>query len=174
MLDHHVGEDAASHVPLGRKACKAWIYRIHDVVEYLIRYRFMKHALVSKVPDIQLQALEFHAPLVGNVIQIQTRKIRLTRERAQAGKFWNLNMYLKISAGMRIGKTLQLRLRLTCDSGFAFSGGRRARRHSIGTGLQAREKGSLEGCDTRGKRYYKHPRNRPDSGDCFPLRVWFS
>jgi hypothetical protein len=104
MLNHDIGENAAANVPTGRELEISGRDRGDEIVKNPVRDRFMKSALVAKGPKIELQTLEFNAPLISNAVDGHRCEIWLPGEWTEAGKFRNLKMNQVIALRRRIGE----------------------------------------------------------------------
>lgn len=102
MFRHHVGEDAAAHVEAGGQAHVAGLGGLDQVVEDAVGDVLVEMALVAEAPDVELQALQLDADLVGDVVQGQDGEIRLPGLGAEAGEFRNLHVDLVIPVGSGI------------------------------------------------------------------------
>src|SRR5262249_49322656 len=58
-----------------------------QIIEDAVGDGFVKSALVAVRPYVQLQALQFHAQAIGDVVEHEGREVGLTGARAQASKF---------------------------------------------------------------------------------------
>src|SRR5690606_42045152 len=57
-----------------------------SVVEDLVGHRLVESPFVAVAPEVELEALELHALLVGDVTDLDVREIRLARQRAEASE----------------------------------------------------------------------------------------
>jgi hypothetical protein len=64
------------------------VQKSHKVIQDHIADVLMEDALVAKLVDVELQALEFNAPVLRNVGDVKARKIREARSRAQTSELW--------------------------------------------------------------------------------------
>ena len=92
VLDHHVGIDAAAHVPLGRDAQKARVDGLDHVREDVVGHLLVEGALAAVAPHVHLQALELDALLVGDAVDREVREIGLAGQRAEAGELGDLEL----------------------------------------------------------------------------------
>ena len=53
----------------------------------------MKNALIAVLVDVELEAFQFYAPLIGDVFDVKGGKVGKSRLRADAGKFWAVELY---------------------------------------------------------------------------------
>ena len=123
MLRDDVGVNPAAHVPARRDSRKSRRNRRHNFVQHIIGDLLMKRADAAKAPHVQLERFQLNAQLVGDVLNGQVRKVGLSRQRAVAREFRNLDVNQIIPCRMGVHKSVQrgLRLRgLACCSGFAF------------------------------------------------------
>ena len=101
MFRNQGGEYAAPYPKFCGQPRKAGSSGVDDVIENLVRYRFVKLALITERPNVQLETLELYTALVGNVIEVQRCEVGLTCLWAQAGEFRYLHVNHKIT--MRCG-----------------------------------------------------------------------
>jgi hypothetical protein len=92
MFDHDIGENASANIPASRELEISRCNGGDEIVKNPVRDSLVKSALVAKGPKIELQALEFNAPLIGNAVNCHGCKIWLPRERTEACKFRHLKM----------------------------------------------------------------------------------
>ena len=107
LFGHHVGEDAAAHVEFCGEAHEARLEGGDQVVQDAVGDSFVEMPLVAERPDIQLEAFQFDALLVRDVIQHQCGKVGLAGFGAQAGKFWDLHMDMVVPQRARVGEGFQ-------------------------------------------------------------------
>ncbi len=93
-------------IELGGQAHETGLGGGDQVVQHAVGHVLVEMPFVAERPDIQLQALQFHAFLVGDVIQDQGGEIRLAGLGAQAGEFRDFHVDVVIALGLRIGKSL--------------------------------------------------------------------
>ena len=79
MLGHHVGVDAAAHIPLRGHADEARRDRLDDVVEHRVGDLLVERAFVAVAPEVQLQALQLDAEFVGHDVDAEVREVGLAR-----------------------------------------------------------------------------------------------
>jgi len=100
--------NAAAHVEVAdnghfsRAACS------NEIVENLVDDRFVISAFIAIGPQIKLQRLELDTEFIGNVIDSDGGKIRLTGARAHAGEFGAFHVDFVIALWPRIGENFQL------------------------------------------------------------------
>ena len=107
MLSNDGRENAPAHVELGGQAHESWSRSSDQIIENLIRNRLVKRTLVTVRPDIQLEALEFYAFAIGNIIEVQSGKIGLTGFGTKAGELGNLHADQKVPFRMRVRERFQ-------------------------------------------------------------------
>src|SRR5579859_4508183 len=93
MFGCHGDRDAAAHREFADYATPVRIERSHQVVEHDVGYVFVENALVAKRPDIQLERLTLHDPLVRNIFHDQMSEIRLAGHRAYRREFVGFKAY---------------------------------------------------------------------------------
>src|SRR5437879_9205726 len=84
MLNHHARENSSAHVKPGSEAEEARCEQGDQVVADTVCDGFVESPFVAKGPDIELQALQFHAFSVRDIVEEQRREVRLPGPRAQA------------------------------------------------------------------------------------------
>src|SRR5690606_40421805 len=84
-LRHH-RPDPASHEEIPHDFAEDGVHRRHQVVEDLVGHRLVESPFVAVAPEVELEALELHALLVGDVTDLDVREIRLARQRAEASE----------------------------------------------------------------------------------------
>src|SRR4051812_103333 len=67
------GEYSPAHVEARGEPHEARTRRLNQVVEDLVRHRFVEPALVAERPDVELEALQLDALPVGDVVKVQRR-----------------------------------------------------------------------------------------------------
>ncbi len=113
VFDDDVRVNAAPNLELGSQAHEARPGGDNEITEYLVGDRFVKRSFLAEAPDVEFERLEFHAKLVGNVLEEQLREIRLARFRAQAGKLGHPNPNGIIPRRLRIGEGFEFLAGLT-------------------------------------------------------------
>jgi hypothetical protein len=108
MLGHHAGVDAAAHVPVGADAGITRGGGLDDVVEDRVGHLFVERAFVAVAPHVHLQALQFHAELVGHDLDRELGEIGLAGERAQAGEFGDLEADQVVALRRRVAEGVQV------------------------------------------------------------------
>ena len=107
MLGHDVGEDAAAHVEFCRETHETRLSSSNQIIQNAVGHVFVEMAFLTERPHVQLEAFQFNAILVGDVIQDQRGEIRLAGFRTQAGEFRNFHVDVVIALRLRVGKCLQ-------------------------------------------------------------------
>ena len=87
MFRNDRGVDAAAHVEFGSEPQETRLQRRGEAIRNLVGHRFVKGAAIAERPDVGLERLELDTTRIRHVFEVQDRKIRLSRERAQAGEF---------------------------------------------------------------------------------------
>ena len=93
MFSDDRGIDSAADVEISSQAHEIGRNSRCQVAKNLIGYGFVENTLVAKRPDVVFQRLQFDTQLIGNVLQVKNRKIRLSCARAEAGKFGHAHAY---------------------------------------------------------------------------------
>src|SRR5512143_2676803 len=75
MFGDHIGEDAAAHVELGGEPHEPRLRHFDQIIKYPVGNIFMKVAFLAEAPHVELQALQFDAGLVGDVVEDQCGEI---------------------------------------------------------------------------------------------------
>lgn len=65
----------------------AWMEKLDEVIHDDIHAVLMEIAVIAEAEKIELQGLAFHHVLIRNIGNINGRKVRLPRLRAEAGEF---------------------------------------------------------------------------------------
>ena len=107
VFGDHIGENAAAHVELGGEAHEARLGRGDQVVEDAVGDVLVEVAFLAERPHVELQALQFDALLVGDVVEDQRREIRLAGFGAQAGEFRDLHMDMVVALRVRVREGFQ-------------------------------------------------------------------
>ncbi len=92
VLDHHGSEYASPDEKVRGKSHKTRTGRSNKIIKHPVGNCLVERALVAVRPDVELEALQFHTLAIGHVIQRQGRKIRLSGQRTEAGKFRNFHV----------------------------------------------------------------------------------
>ncbi len=108
MLGHDVGEDAATYIKLGGELHIAGLGGFDQIIQNLVGHGLVEAAFVTEAPHVHFEAFELNTLFVWNVVQKQGGKVWLAGFGAQAGKFRNLHVNMKITLRGRIGKGFEL------------------------------------------------------------------
>ena len=74
----------------------------------------MKAAFIAKTPHVQLEAFQFYAKLVWDVIDVDYCKIWLPGLGTEAGELRHFHVDMEISVWIRVRKSLQPLAGLRC------------------------------------------------------------
>ena len=118
MLGHDIGEDAAAYIEFGSQAHEFRVGSRDQVIKDLVCYGFMEAAFVTERPHIELEALQFDTFLVGDVIQVKHREIRLAGLGAKTGELRDLHVDMEITARFWIVEGFKRFSRLTRHKGY--------------------------------------------------------
>jgi hypothetical protein len=80
----------------------------HEVVEDLVDRVLVKDAHVPESSDVKLQALELHALLVGDVLEVDRGEIGEPRLRANAVELGDFQVNLVVPVGVLVFPGLQV------------------------------------------------------------------
>ena len=86
--------------------------RLREIIEDLVRDRFMKGTLIAVTPEIKLQALELDAEFIGDVGNADHCEIRLPGLRTEAGKLRAFQVDLILAARLGVPEYLETLRRL--------------------------------------------------------------
>jgi len=104
----HIGGDPAAHEPLGIDLQIPGIQQRDEVVQDPVGHLLVEGALVAEGPEVQLQGLQLHTRLVGNIADLEMREVRLPGQRAQACEFRAVEYDLIVPLGLGIFERLQI------------------------------------------------------------------
>ena len=76
--------------------------RGHEVVEDAIRHILVERPFVAVGPEIELEGLELHDRLVGNVFDAHGREVGLPRHGAEARELGRLTRDDVVATGVRV------------------------------------------------------------------------
>ncbi len=107
VLGHHVGGDAAAHIPFRGDADEARVGGADQVVDDVVGDLLVERAFVAVAPEVQLQALELHAQLVGDHVDREMGEVRLAGQRAVASELGHQELDEVVALGRRVGEHLQ-------------------------------------------------------------------
>ena len=102
VLDDYMRKNSAANVPLRGELQVSGGNRRHQIVQNLVGDCLVKRAFIPIRPEVELEALEFDAELVGNAIDRHGREIRLPSEGAQTGEFRDLKVNEVVAPWRRI------------------------------------------------------------------------
>lgn len=83
------------------------VHEILKVLHYGVDAIFMETAVAAETEKIQLQALAFHHPLVGNVADPDFTEIGLSGDGTEGGEFGTVEPYPVIVVRVHVGEGLQ-------------------------------------------------------------------
>ena len=107
VFGDYVGEDAAAHVKLGGEAHEARLGGGDQVVEDAVGDIFVKMSLVAERPHVELEAFQFDALRIGDVVQRQRGEIRLSGFGTKTGEFRYLHVDVVVASRSGIGEGFQ-------------------------------------------------------------------
>jgi diguanylate cyclase (GGDEF)-like protein len=107
VLGDDIGENAATHVELGSQTHEARVGGAHQIIEDAVGDVFVEVAFLAERPDVQLQALQFDATLIGDVVQIQRGEVGLAGFRAQTGELGDFHVDVVIAGRIRVVEGFQ-------------------------------------------------------------------
>jgi hypothetical protein len=87
---------------------------LNEIVENLVDHGFVESAFVAIGPQIELQRFELDAKLIGNVMDSDRGKIRLSRARTNTGELGTFHFYVIVAFRARVDKGLELFTRSGC------------------------------------------------------------
>src|SRR4051812_27982797 len=111
VIGRHGGEDSTSDIEPRRQFEVARFGCGNQVVEDAVRNGLMKGPLIAIGPYIEFEGFQFDASLVRDVVQKQSRKIRLPCLWTQAAELRNFHMNKVVTLRTWIWKRLQLAAR---------------------------------------------------------------
>src|SRR5262249_56600946 len=103
-----------SRHPAGRKKITAdaqpfWLEERGQFLTDGYRAILMKGAMIAEAVEIEFQRFRFDQPSIRDVINHERGEIRLTRDRAERGKFGKRKARHKIRARMRVAHAIEHR-----------------------------------------------------------------
>jgi hypothetical protein len=107
MFRHDVGEDAAAHVELGSETHKARLGGSDQVIQDTVGDILVEMAFVAERPDVELEAFQFDALLISDIVKDERGKIWLAGLGTQAGELRDFHMDMVIAPRIGVGKSLQ-------------------------------------------------------------------
>src|SRR5688500_16491634 len=102
MRDLDDGVDSAADVEVALDGHPTRREERDEVVEDPVRHRLVEVTLVAERPQVELQALELDAALVGSVADPDRREVGLPRLRAETGELGRLESDLVVALGARV------------------------------------------------------------------------
>jgi hypothetical protein len=99
--DSAAGGELCGYVRLARRA------GFHEIFQNAVRYRFVKRALIPIRSEIKFERLAFDAQAIRDVIDVDSRKIRLAGNWANRSEIVRFEMNPVIAAGRGIRKSLE-------------------------------------------------------------------
>jgi len=108
MGHRHGRRDPASHIERTDNSDPTWVKCSDQVICNLVCNRLVKSPLISVGPQVQLEGLEFDAPLIRHVCNRDRGEIRLTRHRADIGELRADALDLKVSTRIGVRERLNL------------------------------------------------------------------
>ncbi len=108
MFRHDVGEDAAAHIEFCGEAHEARLRGGDQIIQDAVGHVFVEMALVAERPDVELEAFEFDAGGIGNIVEYQRGEIRLAGLGAQTGELGNFHVNVVIPSRIGVGKRFQI------------------------------------------------------------------
>jgi len=121
VLRYHGCEDPAAHVEPGGQAHETRLGGGDQVIQDAVGDILVEMALIAERPDVQLQAFQFDALFIRDVIQYQRGEIRLAGLGAQTGELRDLHVDMVIALGIRVGEGFQRLARLGSHIWYACS-----------------------------------------------------
>jgi hypothetical protein len=85
---------------------------LNEIVENLVDHGFVESAFVAIGPQIELQRFKLDTELIGNVMDSDRGKIRLSRARTNAGELGTFHVNFIVAFRPRVGEGLELFTRL--------------------------------------------------------------
>ena len=92
----------------GHERHAPWLEHGHQIVEDPIGDVLVEDSLVAEGLEIQFQALQFHAGLIGHVAEREGAEVWLAGLRADRGELWTDMLNGVITARELVGKGLKL------------------------------------------------------------------
>jgi hypothetical protein len=106
--------NAAADIEIADDDHLARLAGLNEIVENLVDHGFVESAFVAIGPQIELQRFELDAKLIGNVMDSDRGKIRLSRARTNTGELGTFHFYLIVAFRARVDKGLELFSRSGC------------------------------------------------------------
>ena len=106
--------NAAADIEIADDDHLARLAGLNQIVENLVDHGFVESAFVAIGPQIELQRFELDAKLIGNVMDSDRGKIRLSRARTNTGELGTFHFYVIVAFRARVAKGLELFTRSGC------------------------------------------------------------
>jgi hypothetical protein len=106
--------NAAANIEIADHGHFARLARLNEIVENLVDHGFVESAFVAIGPQIELQRFKLDTELIGNVMDSDRGKIRLSRARTNTGELGTFHVNFIVALRPWIGKGLELFTRLGC------------------------------------------------------------
>ena len=107
VFGHHVGEDAATNEEFCGQAHEARLGRLDQVVEDAVGDVLVEMAFLAEAPDVELEAFQLDAGLVGDVVEVEGGEIRLPGLGAKTSEFRDFHVNVKIPLRFGIDEGLE-------------------------------------------------------------------
>ena len=107
MFDNYVCIYTTTNIELTGNSYESWCRGFHQIIQYLIRDRFVKGTLVAIRPDIQLQGFELDALHIGHIFEEDIGEIRLSGQRAQTSELRQIDTDGVITLGLGVGESVE-------------------------------------------------------------------
>jgi hypothetical protein len=106
--------NAAADIEIADDGHLARLAGLNEIVENLVDHGFVESAFVAIGPQIELQRFELDAKLIGNVMDSDRGKIRLSRARTNTSELGTFHFYVIVAFRARVAKGLELFTRSGC------------------------------------------------------------
>src|SRR5580765_8622565 len=106
--------NAAANIEIADHSHFARLARLNEIVENLVDHGFVESAFVAIGPQIELQRFKLDTELIGNVMDSDRGKIRLSRARTNTGELGTFHVNLIVALRSWVGEGLELFTRLGC------------------------------------------------------------
>ena len=101
--------DSATRRELRGHDCLPWRACIHEIVKDVVGYRFIEGAFIPIRSEIELKRLAFNTATIGDIIDVDPGKVRLSCDWTNGGEIVRFEMNVVIPPGRRIWKRLEPR-----------------------------------------------------------------
>ena len=78
--------DVTAHLEICGHFRFPWIKKVNQVIHNLVSDVFVVDPLITILIDVELETLEFDAPLFGHILNLNGREIRKTGDRTNTSK----------------------------------------------------------------------------------------